>query len=33
MTGTMWHHWANEALIRAGLPVMQEVNLTHPVDA
>jgi hypothetical protein len=29
MTGTLWHSWANEALMGAGLPVMQEVKLTQ----
>ena len=27
MTGTLWHSWANEALLEARLPVMQEVKL------
>lgn len=27
MTGTLWHSWANEALLHAGVPVMQEVKL------
>lgn len=27
MTGTLWHTWANEALLAARLPVMQEVKL------
>jgi hypothetical protein len=28
MTGTMWHTWLGESLVRAGVPVMQEVKLT-----
>lgn len=27
MTGTLWHSWAHEALVRTGLPFMQEVKL------
>ena len=27
MTGTLWHEWANSALLAAGVPVMQEVKL------
>jgi hypothetical protein len=28
MTGTMWHAWVGESLVRAGVSVMQEVRLT-----
>jgi hypothetical protein len=27
MTGTLWHGWAHEALVRTGMPFMQEVKL------
>lgn len=27
MTGTLWHSWAHEALVRTGMPFMQEVKL------
>src|SRR4051794_9910170 len=29
MTGTLWHELAHAALVRAGLPFMQEVKLTR----
>ena len=28
MTGTMWHSWVGESLVRAGVPFMQEVRVT-----
>ena len=27
MTGTMWHNWAHDALVAAGVPFMQEIRL------
>ena len=28
MTGTMWHEWLGKALVKAGIPFMQEVKVT-----